>query len=175
MLKRSLTSLIWHCHAAVSKFMKQLVVTFKIIGYSSETAGKQAETHEAMTTLAQQPMPLVKEEVEMILEHISLALCGESEDDDILYRDEDVEQAWSDARVLETGDEVKMSFEVFDENGDGFIDCGELRSVLCKIGFEGFSEMDCGEMISKFDEDGDGLIGIHEFEKVLGFGSKGFV
>ncbi|CAN1152006.1 Probable calcium-binding protein CML45 [Linum perenne] len=65
--------------------------------------------------------------------------------------------------------EAKEAFDVFDENGDGFIDAGELRRVLfCRLGCsQASSENNCKEMIRAFDENGDGLVDFHEFLKLV--------
>ncbi|GER45340.1 calcium-binding EF-hand family protein [Striga asiatica] len=65
--------------------------------------------------------------------------------------------------------EVKEAFDVFDENGDGFIDAGELGKVLCALGFgEGLDVERCRRMIGAFDENGDGMIDFGEFVKLMG-------
>ncbi|XP_073133650.1 probable calcium-binding protein CML46 [Henckelia pumila] len=61
-------------------------------------------------------------------------------------------------------EEIKETFEVFDSNKDGFIDCGDLRRVLCALGFrQGCDLEDCKRMIRVFDVNGDGLIDFREF------------
>lgn len=61
-------------------------------------------------------------------------------------------------------DEIKETFEVFDSNKDGYIDCRDLRRVLRGLGFEeGCGLEDCKRMIRDFDVSGDGLIDFREF------------
>ncbi|XP_052195154.1 probable calcium-binding protein CML46 [Diospyros lotus] len=65
-------------------------------------------------------------------------------------------------------DEVKAAFDVFDENGDGFIEAKELQRVLCVLGFkEGLEVENCRRMIDAFDKDGDGRIDFGEFLKFM--------
>ncbi|THU53176.1 hypothetical protein C4D60_Mb10t11630 [Musa balbisiana] len=61
-------------------------------------------------------------------------------------------------------EEVKETFRVFDQNGDGFIDALELQRVLTGLGFVEGLEMDaCGGMIELYDENHDGKIDFVEF------------
>ena len=65
--------------------------------------------------------------------------------------------------------EVRAAFDVFDVNGDGFIDAGELQRVLCSLGLveEGPEVENCQRMTSAFDENQDGLIDFCEFVKLM--------
>ncbi|XAR71275.1 hypothetical protein NMG60_11028460 [Bertholletia excelsa] len=65
--------------------------------------------------------------------------------------------------------EVRAAFDVFDVNGDGFVDAGELQRVLCSLGLveEGSEVEDCKKMITAFDENEDGLIDFPEFVKFM--------
>ena len=61
--------------------------------------------------------------------------------------------------VEERDDEEDMreAFNVFDQNGDGFITVDELRPVLASLGLkQGRTMEDCKRMIMKVDGDGDG-------------------
>uniref|UniRef100_A0A7N0V0G3 EF-hand domain-containing protein n=1 Tax=Kalanchoe fedtschenkoi TaxID=63787 RepID=A0A7N0V0G3_KALFE len=65
-------------------------------------------------------------------------------------------------------DEVKAAFCVFDRNGDGFIDEGEMGRVMGALGVkEGMGAERCRRMIREYDENGDGLIDFSEFLKVV--------
>uniref|UniRef100_A0A7N0UZG5 EF-hand domain-containing protein n=1 Tax=Kalanchoe fedtschenkoi TaxID=63787 RepID=A0A7N0UZG5_KALFE len=65
-------------------------------------------------------------------------------------------------------DEVKAAFCVFDRNGDGFIDEGEMGRVMGALGVkEGTGAERCRRMIREYDENGDGLIDFREFLKVV--------
>lgn len=64
--------------------------------------------------------------------------------------------------------EVKEAFDLFDENGDGFIDAEELKKVLCAMGFIVASGIDeCKKMVSVFDRNGDGRLDFEEFAKLV--------
>lgn len=64
--------------------------------------------------------------------------------------------------------EIKQVFQVFDVNGDGFIDPTELQRVLCGLCMrEGSKLEDCRKMVSAFDGNGDGLIDFEEFVVVM--------
>ncbi|XP_047959481.1 probable calcium-binding protein CML46 [Salvia hispanica] len=64
--------------------------------------------------------------------------------------------------------EVREAFDVFDQNGDGFIDEMELQRVLCGLGFkEGVEIENCRRMIGAVDEAGEGRIGFDQFVKFM--------
>jgi calmodulin len=63
-----------------------------------------------------------------------------------------------------TVEEAAAAFRVFDRNGDGFIDAGELGSVLKSLGFAvGVAAADCQRMIDAYDGDKDGRMDFQEF------------
>ncbi|KAM0857961.1 hypothetical protein ACQ4PT_048116 [Festuca glaucescens] len=63
-----------------------------------------------------------------------------------------------------TVEEAAAAFRVFDRNGDGFIDAGELGSVLRSLGFAaGVAAADCQRMIDAYDGDKDGRMDFQEF------------
>ncbi|KAM0837451.1 hypothetical protein ACQ4PT_061635 [Festuca glaucescens] len=63
-----------------------------------------------------------------------------------------------------TVEEAAAAFRVFDCNGDGFIDAGELDSVLGSLGFAGgVAAADCQRMIDAYDGDKDGRMDFKEF------------
>ncbi|XP_073126922.1 uncharacterized protein [Henckelia pumila] len=67
-------------------------------------------------------------------------------------------------------DEVKDAFDVFDCDGDGFIDSKDLQKVLCSLGLDKGLEMDSFKrMIDVFDENGDGRLDFQEFVQFLEF------
>ncbi|KAG7559982.1 EF-hand domain [Arabidopsis thaliana x Arabidopsis arenosa] len=62
---------------------------------------------------------------------------------------------------------VKETFRLFDENQDGFIDENELKHVLCLLGYDECTKMECRKMIKVFDENRDGKIDFYEFVKLI--------
>ncbi|XP_059654483.1 calmodulin-like protein 3 [Cornus florida] len=82
--------------------------------------------------------------------------------------------------VMEERDEeedMREAFNVFDQNGDGFITVEELRSVLASLGLkQGRTVEDCKRMIMKVDVDGDGMVNFVEFKQMMrggGFAALG--
>ena len=63
---------------------------------------------------------------------------------------------------------IYEAFNLFDQNGDGFISEMELANVLCKLGFvEGKDVSCCESMIESVDYNGDGFVDIHEFRHLI--------
>ncbi|XVE84520.1 hypothetical protein DITRI_Ditri17bG0020300 [Diplodiscus trichospermus] len=72
-------------------------------------------------------------------------------------------------------EDMKEAFNVFDQNGDGYISVDELRSILASLGLkQGKTIEDCKSMIMKVDVDGDGRVNFKEFKQMMkgdGFGA----
>ncbi|KAF8402300.1 hypothetical protein HHK36_013252 [Tetracentron sinense] len=65
-------------------------------------------------------------------------------------------------------EDMREAFNVFDQNGDGFITGEELRSVLASLGLkQGRTIEDCKRMIMKVDADGDGMVNFKEFKQMM--------
>ncbi|XP_022761666.1 calmodulin-like protein 3 [Durio zibethinus] len=65
-------------------------------------------------------------------------------------------------------EDMKDAFDVFDQNGDGYISVDELRSVLVSLGLkQGKTVEDCKRMIKKVDVDGDGRVNFMEFKQMM--------
>ncbi|KAK4731627.1 hypothetical protein R3W88_024615 [Solanum pinnatisectum] len=68
-------------------------------------------------------------------------------------------------------EDMREAFNVFDQNGDGFIIVEELRSVLSSLGLkQGKPLEDCKRMIIKVDEDGDVMVDYKEFRQMMKHG-----
>ncbi|ONK77266.1 uncharacterized protein A4U43_C02F4780 [Asparagus officinalis] len=65
-------------------------------------------------------------------------------------------------------EDMREAFNVFDQNGDGFITVEELRSVLGSLGLkQGRTVEDCRRMIKRVDADGDGRVNFKEFKQMM--------
>lgn len=102
-----------------------------------------------------------REEVEMVMGRLGLHVhCSDGGIREAYGADE----IWSVLGEKVSMGEVEGAFQVFDENGDGFIDAEDLQRVLCRLGFrEGMEVEDCEKMIRAFDGNGDGKIDFQEF------------
>ncbi|XP_010557084.1 PREDICTED: calmodulin-like protein 7 [Tarenaya hassleriana] len=68
----------------------------------------------------------------------------------------------------EEEEDMKEAFNVFDQNGDGFITVEELKSVLSSLGLkQGKTLEDCRKMIMRVDVDGDGRVNYTEFRQMM--------
>lgn len=77
-------------------------------------------------------------------------------------------EAMIKAKFDEQADDLFKTFKVFDLNGDGYISCDELESVLLKLGLlEKQSEQDCGDMIRVYDKNSDGVLDFEEFKDMM--------
>ncbi|KRX14981.1 Calmodulin [Trichinella nelsoni] len=61
--------------------------------------------------------------------------------------------------------ELSMIFQLFDQNGDGFISPQELKKAMENLG-EDVSTKEINLMISAADSNGDGLINYDEFKRI---------
>lgn len=77
-------------------------------------------------------------------------------------------QTIMDEKDEDEEEDMKEAFNVFDQNGDGYITVEELRSVLASLGLkQGRTLEDCKMMIKKVDVDGDGRVNYREFRQMM--------
>ncbi|KAF1889350.1 hypothetical protein Lal_00024674 [Lupinus albus] len=101
-----------------------------------------------------------KEEVTMVMERLGMNVeSDEIEEFDV----QEIEQLFEKGISL---GEVDETFNVFDQNKNGFIEASDLQRVLSCLGLEK-NLMECQKMIDAFDQNGDQLIDPNEFIKIL--------
>ncbi|XP_030387879.1 caltractin-like [Scaptodrosophila lebanonensis] len=69
-------------------------------------------------------------------------------------------------QALNSEEELKEAFKVFDRDDDGYISQTELRSVMMNLG-ERFSDEEFDEMMKEIDLDNDGKISFTEFVNAM--------
>ena len=67
---------------------------------------------------------------------------------------------------VDSEEELREAFKVFDKDGNGFISAAELRHVMTNLG-EKLSDAEVDEMIREADVDGDGQVNYEEFVKMM--------
>lgn len=91
--------------------------------------------------------------------------------DDVLGRlcnDADADADGANTKEAEMEEDLKAAFDVFDENGDGFISALELQRVLGKLGMiEGKEIGNVRDMIGSVDFNHDGMVDINEFKLMM--------
>ncbi|XP_020571639.1 probable calcium-binding protein CML30 [Phalaenopsis equestris] len=143
------------------KLSKRLFFSFR----SSKAIKGQLRAEEAR---AEDEMVIMREEVELVLNRMGMKMNGNEDADQKLKEFlgmEEVEAMFDEKEP--SLEEVKEAFAVFDENGDGFVDAGELQRVLWKLGLERVGLDSCVVMIGEHDVNGDGKIDFGEFVKFM--------
>ena len=67
---------------------------------------------------------------------------------------------------IDSEEEIRDAFRVFDKDGNGFISTTELRHVMTNLG-EKLTDQEVNEMIGEADVDGDGQINDEEFVTMM--------
>ncbi|XP_042557368.1 calmodulin-like [Dipodomys spectabilis] len=68
--------------------------------------------------------------------------------------------------AVESKEEIREAFRVFDKDGSGFVSAAELRQVLTTLG-EKLTDLEVDEMIREADIDGNGLLNYEEFVQMM--------
>ncbi|KAK4362239.1 hypothetical protein RND71_017480 [Anisodus tanguticus] len=109
---------------------------------------------------------VLKEEAEVVIMDMLTSFCnpnGKKFED----KTEFAEISDLFVEVEPSFEEIKEAFDVFDENGDEYIDSSELMKLILRMGFSEYSVKDCKRMIMAFDENRDGRIEFREFLKLM--------
>lgn len=112
---------------------------------------------------------LTKKDIETVMEKMGLS-CSRDDENQSTVVECLGESEFSDLfeEMEPSLEEVKEAFDVFDANGDGFIDARELQRVLRDLGFREASKLEaCEKMIGAFDKRGKGRIDFNEFFKLM--------
>ncbi|XP_020579837.1 probable calcium-binding protein CML30 [Phalaenopsis equestris] len=152
----------------VSCFVRLLKISssFLSLPYRSRIHIEQAEPkrHLKEAIRTEQEILVCREDAELVMK--KMGLIGEDEKLKEFVVSEEVVSMFEEKEP--SLEEVREAFAVFDENGDGFVEAGELQRVLCKFGFVREVGLDlCKVMILLHDEDGDGRIDFSEFVKLM--------
>jgi calmodulin len=68
--------------------------------------------------------------------------------------------------AVDSEEEIREAFRVFDEDGTGLISAAELRDGMSNLG-EKLTDAQVDEMIQEADDDGDGHVSYNEFVKMM--------
>ena len=99
-------------------------------------------------TMKEMPMHDIIKEVDRIIGTIDSNHSGEIDFTEFLVA------AINKDKLLE-GNYIQKGFQLFDEDGDGFIDIGELKSVMNGVNL---TDDEWREVIKQFDSDNDGKV-----------------
>ncbi|KAL0642647.1 hypothetical protein Bca4012_040937 [Brassica carinata] len=109
---------------------------------------------------------LCREDAEIVMRILGLSPDSESDGLQERYSSKEISSLFEEKEA--SLEEVKLAFDVFDENRDGFIDTTELQRVLTTLGFkEGSCLENCMVMIRSLDGNKDGRIDFNEFLKFM--------
>ncbi|CAF0755979.1 unnamed protein product [Adineta steineri] len=67
-----------------------------------------------------------------------------------------------------TEENLRDAFNLFDQDGDGFINTTDLRDIMTNLG-EKITDEDIDEMIREADIDKDFKVNFHEFQRIMSF------
>ncbi|KAK8246599.1 hypothetical protein HDK90DRAFT_500722 [Phyllosticta capitalensis] len=115
------------------------------------------ELGEVMRSLGQEP---TEEELRDIVNELDVDTSGSIDFEEFL------KMMAAKAKSMDSEQELRQAFAVFDRDGTGTIDAGELSHVLKSLG-EKLSEAEIEEIIRQADVDGDGMIDYNEFVRFI--------
>lgn len=119
--------------------------------------------HEALTVHGPsgEGNKLSKDGVKAVMKSLGVSI-SDNDQSDRFVEEEDVLRIFNEEEP--SLDELKEAFDVFDENGDGFVDASELGRVLVELGFvKECRNSECMRMIKAVDGNEDGVIDFSEF------------
>lgn len=73
---------------------------------------------------------------------------------------------WRKMKNIDSTEEIKEAFRVFDKESKGYISAAELRNVMTNLA-EKLTDEEVDEMIREADIDGDGQINYEEFVQMM--------
>ncbi|CAI8591829.1 unnamed protein product [Vicia faba] len=155
----------------VQKFFSSLLsfrVFFLLCKLSSGDLDVKGEKQisEGESSVSRDSVEIKRDEVESVMAKMGFFCNEESEELEEKYGSKELSELFEENEP--SFEEVKMAFDVFDENKDGFIDAMELKRVMSILGFkEGLEVENCHKMINNFDENHDGRIDFIEFVKIM--------
>uniref|UniRef100_A0A1I8GS05 Calmodulin n=1 Tax=Macrostomum lignano TaxID=282301 RepID=A0A1I8GS05_9PLAT len=120
------------------------------------------ELASVMRALGQNP---TQEELKEMIKEVDQDGSGSIEFDEFLY------MMRTQMHSVDSDDEVRQAFRLFDADGDGYLSAGELRQVMLNFG-ERLTIEEAEAMVAEADTDLDGLVSYEEFAKVMGIGAE---
>ncbi|CAI8591830.1 unnamed protein product [Vicia faba] len=137
----------------------------KLCSGDSDVKGEK-QISKGESSVGRESGEIKRDEVKMVMAKMGINCSEESEELEEKYGSKELSELFEENEP--SFEEVKMAFDVFDENKDGFIDAMELKRVMCILGFKEGSEVEnCQKMIKNFDENHDGRIDFIEFVKIM--------
>jgi calmodulin len=134
--------------------------------FSGDSDVKVEKILENESNVSRESGEIKRDEVKMVMENMGIFCSSESDELEEKYGSKELSELFDENEP--SLEEVKMAFDIFDENKDGFIDAKELQRVMCILGLkEGLEVENCQKMIKKFDENQDGRIDFNEFVRIM--------
>jgi len=84
----------------------------------------------------------------------------------VVELDEFINMMKAQTRTMTSDEAVRQAFQVFDKNGDNFINKDEIRMAMNNLG-ENVTEAEVDEMLQCMDLNKDGRVSFEEFKKMF--------